>query len=187
MQKGRIRFSIESLEMINPEALWAAFFINPAIALMEWYQKNPFPIDVQCEQIISALVDRRGEVAIEINWQAETFPNSQRLFQTVQREVIVEYAAVAVAFLLVTGITNRTVTEVTLRGDKTDYFLNDREFMLEVSGTENARQVASRHKQKTAQLLANPYGKSGYVVVCCFSNQTARFSFHTMPERGEER
>jgi hypothetical protein len=42
VQKERIRFSIESLELINPEALWAAFFINPAIALMEWYQMARF-------------------------------------------------------------------------------------------------------------------------------------------------
>jgi hypothetical protein len=184
MPKERIRFSIESLALINPEALWAVFFINPAIALMEWYGKNPFPLDVKCQQISSPLVDSQDEVYIEITWQAETFSDSQRLFQTVQREAIVEYAAVAVAFLLVTEIGNCTITEVTLRGDKTDYFLNDREFMLEISGTEKARQGASRHKQKTAQLLANPYGKEGYVVVCCFSNQTARFSFHAAPERG---
>jgi hypothetical protein len=182
MLTGRIKFSIESLELIQPKEMWAAFFINPTIALLEWYKETPFPIDVNCERVSSPSFDLGDPLKIEIGWKADTFPNSQRLFQTIQREVIVEYSAVAVAFLLVTEITNCRITEVTLRGDKADYFLNNRQAMLEISGTENAKSIKSRHKQKCEQLLANPYQIGGYVVVCCFANQLAHFSYH-LPQK----
>ncbi len=181
MSSERTNFLIESLKLINSTSLSAEFFINPTIALMESYQRTPFPVDVQCERISSYLIDNYKRISIEISWEAGTFPNSGRLLNTVQREVIVEYAAIAVAFLLVTNIANCTISEVALRGDKADYFVNDRKYMLEVSGTENPKQAAPRHKNKVEQLLANPYEKGGYVVVCCFSNQKAYFSFHASP------
>lgn len=65
-----------------------------------------------------------------------------------------------------------------MRGDKADYFLENREYLLEISGTENAEQLAPRHRAKVHQVQANPFGKDGYVFVCCFSNQRAKFSFH---------
>ncbi len=115
--------------------------------------------------------------------QVETFPECRRLFQTLQREAIVEYAAVAAAFLIVTGLTQKSIAEVTLRGNKADYFLDDRQYLFEISGTENAEHLASRHGEKVRQLQANPFGKDGYVFVCCFSNQKARLSFRHFEAR----
>lgn len=142
----------------------------------------PFPIDVECESVTSKFINESDQLPIEISWKAETFPNSQRLLKTIQRAVIVEYAAVAIALLLVSRVTNDRITEVTLRGDKPDYVLNNGEAMLEISGTENPKSIKSRHKQKCAQLLANPYRVGGYVVVCCFANQLAYFSYHLPKE-----
>jgi len=178
MENGPIKLSFEFLESVSPDELWARFFINPAIALMEWYKKFPFPMDIECERIISKHINDNGQLQIELSWRPDTFPHSIRLLKTIQREVVVEYSAVAVAFLLVTVIANCTITEVTLRGEKADYFLNGRELMLEVSGTENSKTAKTRHKEKGVQLQSNPYGKGGYVVVCCFSNRIAHFSFH---------
>ena len=183
MLNGHIQFSIELIELISPKKMWSAFFINPTIALLESYKKAPFPFEVKCERIKSPNIEQGDVVRIEIHWRPDTFPNSQRLLKTIQREVLVEYSAVAIAFLLVTQVASCTITEVTLRGDKADYFLNGREVMLEVSGTEDTGKAGQRHKEKRAQLLSNPYGKGGYVVICCFSNQMALFSFH-LPQKG---
>lgn len=173
------RYAIESLHDMNPSAIWASFFINPAIALMDSYHLKPFPCTVACENIVSVLLKRTNSViTVEFDWLADTFPECQRIFQTLQREVIVEYAAVATAFLVVTNMVQKNIVEVTLRGDKADYFLDGRKYLLEISGTENTALLVSRHNEKIRQLQANPFGKDGYVFVCCFSNQKAKFSFH---------
>jgi hypothetical protein len=56
--------------------------------------------------------------------------------------------------------------------------VDGRKYLLEISGTESAEHLASRHGEKVRQLQANPFGKDGYVFVCCFSNQKAKLSFH---------
>ncbi|HEV2802779.1 MAG TPA: hypothetical protein VGW12_20070 [Pyrinomonadaceae bacterium] len=186
MVDRRFRFSIESIEKINAKKLYAHWFINPTIALLESYKQVPFPFEVKCERIKSSRIGQGEVVQVEIHWRPDTFPNSERLLKTIQREVIVEHSAVAIAFLLVTEIASCKVTEVTLRGDKADYFLNGRKIMLEVSGTENAGKSVLRHREKCEQLLSNPYGKGGYVVICCFSNNMAIFSFHLPPKKAKK-
>lgn len=173
------RYFIESLRETNPASIWAPFFINPAIALLDSYRLKPFPCTVACESIVSALLNQENcEITIEFDWLAETFPECHRIFQTLQRGAVVEYAAIAAAFLIVTNLALRNITEVTMRGGKADYFLDERKYLLEISGTENAEHLVSRHNEKIRQLQANPFGKDGYVFVCCFSNQRAKFSFH---------
>lgn len=173
------KYLIEALRDMNPAVIWAPFFINPTIALMASYHLKPFPCAITCENIMSALLKQeKCEITIEFDWLVETFPECQRIFQTLQREAIVEYAAVAAAFLIVTNLAQRNITEVAMRGSKADYFLDERKNLLEISGTENAEHLTSRHNEKVRQLQANPFGKNGYVFVCCFSNQRAKFSFH---------
>ncbi len=118
MQKRRLVFSVESLKKVNPEMLVPDFIIECAIALMESYRKKPFPFDFRCDQIASPLIGSRSKLPISVDWQKDTFPNSQRLFNTYQREVIVENAAIAVAFILVTHIAECRNLEVTERGIK---------------------------------------------------------------------
>ncbi len=179
MPKQTARYFIESLQELNPAAIWASFFIPPAIALMATYGLKPFPWLVSHENVVADCFEQAvGEVALDVDWLAETFPESQRLFQTIQRESIVEYAAVATAFLVMTKLAQKNIVEVTLRGGKADYFLDERKTLLEISGTESAEHFAARHHEKVRQLKANPFGKGGYVFVCCFSNQKGRLSFH---------
>jgi hypothetical protein len=173
------RYFIESLREYNQAVIWASFFINPAIAMMDSYRLKPFPCAVAYENVFSAMLEQtEGEMGVEFDWLAETFPDCQRLFQTLQRESIVEYAAVATAFLIMTNLAQKNISEVTLRGGKADYYVDGRKYLLEISGTESAEHLASRHSEKVRQLLANPFGKDGYVFVCCFSNQKAKLSFH---------
>lgn len=174
------RYFLESLREMNPTLLWATFFINPAIALLDSYRLKPFPCSVACENIVSTFLQQADcEISVEFDWLVETFPECQRIFQTLQREAIVEYAAVATAFLIVTNLAQRSIFEVTMRGGKADYFLNGRQNLLEIIGTENSAHFASRHNEKIRQLKTNPFAKDGYVFVCCFSNQRAKFSFHS--------
>ncbi len=175
------RYYLESLRELNPALVWANFFIPPALALLDSYQRKPFPCLIACENIATALLqDEANEIMVEYDWLAATFPDCSRIFHTLQRETVVEYAAVAAAFLVVTNLAEKSITEVTLRGDRADYFLNDRKLLLEISGTENTALLTSRHREKVRQLQANPFGKDGYVFVCCFSNQRAHFSFHRL-------
>jgi len=163
---------------MSPARLWASFFINPAIALMDSYRLKPFPFIVACKNILSSLLNLNREINVEYDWLVETFPDCHRIFRTLQRAAIVEHAAIAAAFLIVTNLARRSITEVTLRGDKADYFLDGRKYLLEISGTESTMLFAWRYRKKIRQLQANPHRRDGYVFVCCFSNQRARFSFH---------
>ena len=97
-----------------------------------------------------------------------------------------EYAAIAAAFLLMNNLVKQNVAEVTLRGSKTDYFVAGRKYLLEISGTESAKRLNERHREKLSQLQANPFGKAGYVFVCCFSNQRGRLSFHQVAATTED-
>lgn len=172
---------LESLHEYNPTVICASFFINPAIALLDSYRHKPFPCSVSYEDIDSPTLARTtGEITVEFDWLAETFPACHRLFQTLQRESIVEYAAIALAFLLMTNLVQKEIVEVSLRGSRADYFVDQRNYMLEISGTESAAHLTSRHTEKVRQLLANPFGRDGYVFVCCFSNQRAKLSFHRL-------
>lgn len=64
-------------------------------------------------------------------------------------------------------------------GDRVDYWVkrDNREFALEISGTRTA-DLEVRHQEKIQQLLANPYGADGYVVVVGFAARRVIFSFH---------
>src|ERR1041384_6288991 len=150
MQSLRSCYPIESLTTIDN--LFVDIFIKPAIALMEKYEKNPFPIDIKCQSIPSS--DDKEDLPIEIEWESNTFPNWRQLFDTIQRPPIVELSAIAIALILVTQIAKCRTPEVTMRGEKADYYLNDKELMLEVSGTENINSLSPTHKKKIKQLLS---------------------------------
>lgn len=64
-------------------------------------------------------------------------------------------------------------------GDRVDYWVTreNREFALEISGTRRA-DLRTRHREKVEQLLMNPYGADGYVVVVGFTAKRVIFSFH---------
>ena len=79
---------------------------------MESYAQSPYPVDVSCKQIESSLLNSNDELLIEIGWEAATFPNSRRLLATIQRQVIVEYSAIAVAFLLISEVTRCAIVSV---------------------------------------------------------------------------
>ncbi len=56
-----------------------------------------------------------------------------------------------------------------------------RQFGLEVSGTLTG-DLETRHRLKAEQLLDNPFGVDGYVVVVDFTARRVIFSFHQHEE-----
>jgi hypothetical protein len=73
---------------------------------------------------------------------------------------------------------------VAAEGDRFDYWVDDgqREYGLEVSGT-LTDDVEARHRVKVRQLLENPFGVDGFVVVVGLANRRAICSFHRIQER----
>jgi hypothetical protein len=59
---------------------------------------------------------------------------------------------------------------------------------LEISGTEQSRELSRRHREKTVQLLDNPRYWNGSVFVCCFGAEQSiiRWSYHTQEEPEDE-
>ena len=102
------------------------------------------------------------------------------MWQTEQRTPIVERAAVALTALLLPKLLPGGDMHVTRIGERADYWLPGLRCALEVSGTEHARELSRRHREKVGQLLSNPLRWPGYVVICCFgrSRRLIRWSYH---------
>lgn len=100
-----------------------------------------------------------------------------RCWRTYQAPVLTEFAALALACILISINTNLEITEVTRRGDKADYWIGDGEFLLEVSGQIEGN-LSSLLEQKAHQLQSNPFGCSGFVCVTNFSISRALLWFY---------
>lgn len=104
-----------------------------------------------------------------------------RSLNTYQDGRITEYAALGLACILVRRRSKLEITEVTRRGDKVDYWLGDRELLLEVSGSQDCDVERLCEEKAEQQLLVNPFEKSGYVCVADFSTKRARLWFYPVP------
>jgi hypothetical protein len=107
-----------------------------------------------------------------------------KVIKTYQALVITEMATLGLACGMISAFTQMEITEVTRRGDKADYWLGDRELMLEVSGQESGN-LAALCQEKSAQLQENPYGKDGFVCVANYSDAVARLWFYSAPPNDE--
>ena len=78
--------------------------------------------------------------------------------------------------------------DVAREGDRFDYWVGDenQEWGMEVSGT-LSESLEERQAEKISQLLSNPYGVDGFVIVVRFASQEAWFTFHRVQERGSRR
>ncbi len=96
---------------------------------------------------------------------------------------VTEWAACAIACVVVHLFGQLQVGSVTGDGDRFDYWVTDgqRQLGLEVSGTVSA-DLETRHRAKSEQLLSNPFGVDGYVVVVDFTARRIIFSFHQYQE-----
>lgn len=102
----------------------------------------------------------------------------ERCLRTYQATVLTEFAALAVACILLNTRAGLEITEVTRRGSKIDYWIGNRDLVLEVSGTEKGDLAGLCDKKAAEQLLKNPHRKDGFVCVSRFSTPTARLWFY---------
>jgi len=117
---------------------------------------------------------------LEVCWSAASVP-AQPL--AIPRRDVTEWAACAIACVVVHVYARLQVRAVTEDGDRFDYWVSDgrRQFGLEVSGTLTG-DLETRHRLKAEQLLDNPFGVDGYVVVVDFTARRVIFSFHQYEE-----
>jgi hypothetical protein len=96
---------------------------------------------------------------------------------TYQDPVLSEHAACGLACILVAERAGLEITEVTMRGDRADYWIGAREMMLEISGHQNGKLEALLAEKKD-QLLKNPFGSDGYVCVVIFADCLACLRYY---------
>lgn len=101
----------------------------------------------------------------------------------VPERTVTEWAACGVACAALARYTLLCISSVTANGDRFDYWVDDgqREYGLEVSGT-IADDLEARHRLKVRQLLDNPYGVDGFVIVVGFALKEVIFSFNRFEE-----
>jgi hypothetical protein len=116
---------------------------------------------------------------VTIHW-SELAADFGKVIKTYQAPVITEMATLGLACGMISAFTQMEVTEVTRRGEKADYWLGDRELMLEVSGQESG-DLAALCQEKSTQLQDNPYGKDGFVCVANYSDARARLWYYPAP------
>ena len=114
-------------------------------------------------------------------WSAESVSTRPL---AVQEHIITEWAALAVACVVLAKYTSLRLRSVAVQGDRFDYWVTDGkcDFGLEVSGTMEEA-LEGRHREKVKQLLTNPYRIDGYALAVRFAVPEVLFSFHRYGEQ----
>jgi hypothetical protein len=171
-----LSYFIEEISVFHPD-LELNNAILSAVGVMKDYSESPYSFTLECQNIASEMLDA-NQILLNVYWRSEIQIRAENILRTYQRNRIVEDAAIAIACILFPKIVNFEL-EVAYLGERADYWTTDRRYMVEISGTERAREFRSRHRKKIKQFLQNPYGKGGFVVVCDFSKKRILLSFHT--------
>jgi hypothetical protein len=117
---------------------------------------------------------------LTLEWSALK-PDYEQCLRTYQTPVITEFAALAIACVLCERKANVEITEVTRRGERVDYWVGDRELLLEVSGTKGGSIDDLCESKGTEQLQKNPFMKDGFVCAARFESAEARLWFYPYP------
>jgi hypothetical protein len=118
-----------------------------------------------------------------VHWSPGDVP---ALPPAVQSHTVTEWGALGIACAILHGLGDGLkITGVATEGDRFDYWVGDDnlEWGLEISGT-TAEKLEERRDDKIRQLLRNPYGVDGFVIVVRFASKEAWFTFHRVDEQG---
>jgi len=172
-------WAIEDIITAHPD-LYLEHCAVMAVVLMSQQSASPCEFVVEIDGVASPRPAVENKFLLRVSWNAHTLLNARRMMSTEQRKPIAERAAVALAALLFARLIPDGQMRVTQAGDRADYWLPHLQCALEVSGTENFREFARRHKEKIAQVLSNPLRWNGYVIICCFdkTQRLIRWSYH---------
>jgi hypothetical protein len=124
---------------------------------------------------------RPAQRTLRLFWSADSVLTQP---PPVQENVLTEWAALGVACVVLARYGGMRIRAVAARGDRFDYWVADGDYYhaLEVSGT-TTDDLASRHREKVGQLLDNPFGLGGYVIVVGFRPPRVVWTYHR-PEGG---
>ena len=180
-------WSIEDVIAAHPD-LFLDHCAAMAVALLGKLSAPPCEFFVECDGFQPADLDGRTSFVLRVGWADPTAQRARRVRLTEQAGPIVERAAVALAALCFAHLIPDSQMRVTRHGERADYWLPKLNRAVEISGTEQVREVAGRVREKAAQVLDNPLQWDGYAFVCCFgeSHRLIRWSFHTQRERADE-
>lgn len=176
-------WSIEDIVAAHPN-LYLEHHAVMAVALMSQLSPSPCEFLVECEGFSPPALEGDTSCLLQVAWNEQTAVNAERVWLSEQPIPIIERAAVAVAALAFARLIRDGEMRVTARGQGADYWLPRLRCALEISGTEQSRELPRRHREKTAQMLDNPWQWNGYVFVCCFSadRRLIRWSYYTQEE-----
>jgi hypothetical protein len=173
-------YTIEQILLDHP-GLFVGSFVVCAIVRCRENGTGPCAFGVRCEGLLRT---GDGLHPLRLRWGKEAEKAADKAERTFQENRVTEDAAIGVCAAGFAVFKEGEITEVTLRGQGVDYWIDDRRAVLEVSGIRRgtADDLAKRHREKVQQLGNSSLfkmGKAGYVFVPCFSARLAVFSYHT--------
>jgi hypothetical protein len=176
-------WAIEDIATAHPD-LYLDHFVVMAVALMSRHSASPCEFLVECEGFSPPDLDGETRFLPRVRWDEQTAVTAARVWLAEQPKPIIERAAVALAALAFAHLIPNGEMRVTEQGQRADYWLPRLRCALEISGTEHSRELARRHREKTAQMLANPWHWDGYVFVSCFqaTSRVIHWSYHVQEE-----
>jgi hypothetical protein len=178
-------WAIEDIVAAHP-GLYLEHHAAMAVAVMSGLSRSPCEFLVECEGFSPPNLKGETSFLVRVSWDEQTALRARRVLRTEQTKPIVERASVALAALLFAHLIRGGQLRVTQEGERADYWLWRLRRALEISGTEQSRELPRRQREKAAQMLANPRRWHGYVVLCCFdaAHKVIRWSYHTQEEQG---
>src|SRR5580704_11149099 len=133
-----------------------------AVALMSRHSQSPCEFLVACEGFSPPDLEAAARFRLRVTWDEPMAVTAARVWLSEQPKPIVERAAVALAALTFAHLIPNGQMRVTEEGQRADYWLPRLRCALEISGTERSREMPRRHRDKIAQVLANPWRWNGY-------------------------
>lgn len=124
--------------------------------------------------------DRLRSSPVTLLWEglAEDFA---QCIASYQAPVLTEFATLGLACVLTKLLPLVEITEVTRRGEKADYWIGEKEYLLEVSG-QQAGNLDNLRDAKAKQLLDNPFGKPGFVCVAVYNQRRSYLWFYEVAD-----
>lgn len=180
-------WAVEDIIAAHPD-LYLEHCAVMAVALMSRLSASPCEFLVECAGFSPPALDGETSFLLRVTWNERTAATAERVWLTEQLNPIIERAAVALTALAFAHLIRGGQMRVTGVGQRADYWLPLLNCALEISGTEQPRELPRRQREKRDQVLANPRGWDGYTFVCCYSAapRIIRWTYHSQEEQVDE-
>ena len=120
-------------------------FVVACVEVLSRHSRSPAKFTVELEGLSLPSLESVTEFSWEIGWRKPTEIRAIRLRATMQRRQLVEYASVALAFAILHLLHEAGKFQVSETNDGADYRSIAPELVLEVSGTDNLKELNRRH------------------------------------------